>query len=64
MTVIHSSQCGWHCDQYDSECDCGAINPMTAECAKLEVLSAQDRLERAEKSLEIAEKKLKEFGDG
>lgn len=27
FTLGHKNDCGWHCDQYWWECDCGAIKP-------------------------------------
>ena len=34
FTLNHGPNCGWHCDQYWWECDCGAITPEIREEAR------------------------------
>jgi hypothetical protein len=47
MARFHSSQCSWHCDQYEHECDCGVSRPSTAAWAERELMAADDGVDRA-----------------
>lgn len=57
----HASQCGWHCDQYDHECDCGATRTATVQWAQSEVNAARYAVEQAKERLAIAEQRLKDM---
>ena len=58
MSAPHSAQCGWHCDQYDWECDCGVSRPATPGWAEREVIAAEDAVRSAEHHLVAAKYRL------
>ena len=48
--MTHGSQCGWHFDQYEHECDCGTSRPRTRSYIESEINVATMRLELASES--------------
>jgi len=45
--MSHNAQCGWHCDQYDWECDCGELRPQTPMNRQAMILDAERRRDEA-----------------
>lgn len=61
MTRFHASQCDWHCDQYERECNCGVSQPATVAWAQSEVSGARLAVGRANECLAVAEARLREM---
>ena len=59
--IGHASQCSWHCDQYEHECDCGFKRPAKLIWAQSEVSAARDAVARANERLAVAEARLREM---
>jgi hypothetical protein len=60
-TAGHASQCGWHCDQYEHECECGVSRPATHAWAQAEVSAARFAVERANERLAVAQARVREM---
>jgi hypothetical protein len=61
--VTHGSQCGWHYDQYDQECNCGFKRPMTRLYVECSIGAAEASLERATKQVAYWKERLDGFED-
>jgi hypothetical protein len=64
VTRFHASQCSWHCDQYEKECDCGVSRPATLGWAQREVSASRYAVERANERMAVAEARLREMEKG
>jgi hypothetical protein len=61
IKLHHAGQCGWHCDQYDFECDCGVTRPATTDWAEREVSAAESSLVDAYDRVKHAKARLASF---
>jgi len=61
VTKFHAAQCQWHCDQYESECDCGVSRPATIMWAQAEESAAREAVFWANERLAVAQARLRDM---